>query len=273
MCLCTFREALSSGLCGAEPVHAWERSGGVCTHGREQWGPVRGAGGHMDGGVCSAFGERAGPLPLLPEARPLTQRGAQGCLKAPRGVGGPGPSAASEQGRAVGIRIGTWSEVAGGTEHEWGWGSQAGAPPRMFPHVWPSMDRNPKPQELPTAVRVMRVHTAGTSDASGCKCPFLLTDSQPAPFWWLSSPGVGARAAVLRAGGGRAGRRESRGGCGPELGAAPPAWLWVPQQPWGPRMSYLPGIGHCESQRWGRGGAGGWQGGPSRWPRATTLPQ
>lgn len=73
---------------------------------------------------------------------------------------------------------------------------------------------------------------AGTSDASGCKCPFLLADSQPAPFQWLSSPGEGARTALLSGGGERAGKRESRGGCGQESQAGLPAWLWVSLQLW-----------------------------------------
>lgn len=60
-------------------------------------------------------------------------------------------------------------------------------------------------------------HEAGTSDASGCKCFFLLADSWLTPFQWLGSPGNRARASVLLEGGGRAGRRESRSGCGHEL--------------------------------------------------------
>lgn len=140
----------------------------------------------------------------------------------------------------------------------------------MIPHVWLSMDRNPKSQEHPREARVTSWgfwpwgHTAGTSDASGCKCPFLLTDSQPAPFRWLSSPGDGARAVVLRGGGGRAGRRESRGGCGQEFWAALPAWLRVPLQPWGPTRVLSPRNQSLEVPKVGAGvGLGAGRAGPA----------
>lgn len=114
--------------------------------------------------------------------------------------------------------------MAMGRGDTWSWESEAGARPSLCLlhvslHVWPSMDRNPKPQELPREAGVTSWgfwpwgHAAGTSDASGCKCPFLLTDSQPAPFRWLSSPGDGARAAVLRGGGEGRERRKQ-------------AWVW-----------------------------------------------
>lgn len=102
----------------------------------------------------------------------------------------------------------------------------------------PSPRRSPEKRgSRAGASRRLWDHAAGTSDASGCKCPFLLTDSQPAPFRWLSRPGDGARAAGLGEGGGRAGRRESRGGRGREFWAALPAWLWASfREPWAARV-------------------------------------
>ena len=143
----------------------------------------------------------------------------------------------------------------------------------------PSPRRSPEKRgSRAGASRRLWDHAAGTSDASGCKCPFLLTDSQPAPFRWLSSPGDGARAAGLGEGGGRAGRRESRGGRGQEFWAALPAWLWVSLAvgvfpgAMGGACGFLGGSVIESPQGGGRGGAGGWQGRPSRWPKATTLP-
>ena len=49
VCLCMFRGARTLGLCRADPVHVWEPSAVVCTHRREQWGPVRGAVGRAEG--------------------------------------------------------------------------------------------------------------------------------------------------------------------------------------------------------------------------------
>lgn len=126
VCLCTLREARSLGLCRAEPGRA---PAGVCTRRTEQRGPVHGAGMSTAPPQASAFGVKAGPLPLSFSTRSLTQRGTQGCLKALSWYGRTWvPGQLPRRVRVLGSGLALGARMAVGIGDEWGWQSQAGAP-------------------------------------------------------------------------------------------------------------------------------------------------